>query len=157
MSQALELVRASVIGASNRAAYVPHSMDNVMLGYGLPPNFVAGLHYVFARRNFPPYKMHMSLTGKGVPVPNQNKSGIIEFAVLQDTLSTGTIALLELTGLSWPMFFTDISTNGLTTIFAAKVVRVGTPEKRKGRMPGLDIYTFETDVLLISEGPRNLA
>jgi hypothetical protein len=146
-----------VIGASNQVAYVPYSMDNIKIGYGLPPNFIAGFQYVFARHLTAQEKLHMCLTGNGIFTKNLNNSGIIEFAVLQDTLSTATIALLHMTGVAWPMFFTDISTLGTTSVFADKVRRIGTPEKRKAKYPGFDIFTFGAPRLKISEGTRQLA
>jgi len=150
----LDLIAQVKALLSNEVDYIPHDIRDVLVLYGLPPVPVYGLEYVFARHNEPQTRLVMSLTGKGVFVPNQNKSGVIEFAVLNGTVTGAGIQIVEMLGMPFPMVITDKSSGGLSTVVALSARLIGTPEWRREALPGLDIYTFACDDLFISTGLR---
>lgn len=137
-----------------RVDYMPHNIKDTTVMYGIPPFLVGGLDYVFARYTNAQNKLVMSLNAKGVFVRNRNKSGIIEFGILNGTATGAGIQLAEMPGIPFPIIVSDSSTGGTGTCVALKCKRVGTPEWRRGASPGLDIYTFESSTLLISTGTR---
>jgi len=155
MGAAQDLLASLVdFGEGNKVNYLPHNFQKVNLLYGMPPLQIHGLKYLFAQHNHPQNNMHMSLTGGGVFVPNLNKSGIIEFAILANSLSSSGIFAMQLSGIAWPLSVIDLQTNGLSTWIATKAMQIGTPQDRKEAFPGLEIYTFATPKLLISKGTR---
>jgi hypothetical protein len=153
VGEALELVKSLVGWGSQRVDYVPHDINDVMVMVGVPPIRVRGLEYVMAQRSVSPQKLHMCLTGNGTFTRNTNQSGIIEIAVLAKTLSVTMLELINI-GIAWPIAITDTGTAGLSTVLADKAMRVATPEWRKGKFPGLDIFTFATPRLIISHGTQ---
>lgn len=153
---ALELIK-KVVGAVDRVDYVSYNFKDVLFLYGAPPINVSGLHYVFARHNFPQRKMIMDLRAKGFAASNRNKSGIIEFGILEGSISTAAIEVIQLTGIPAPINVIDRSSNGLSTVTCKSAVQVGTPEWRREKLPGISVYTFETAELYIARGPRELA
>lgn len=156
MGAAQDLLASLVdFGEGNKVNYRPHNFQKVQVLYGLPPLPIHGLKYVWAQHAQPQNSLHMSLTGKGVFVPNKNKSGFIEFAILASSLSSSGITALQLAGIAWPLTVIDTQTNGLSTWTAFKCKQVGTPQDRKGAFPGLEIYTFATDRLIILRGTRD--
>lgn len=138
----------------DKVDYMPHSLANAVVLYGVPPVPVRGLDYVFARYKHPQNRLVMSLNGKGVYVSNNNKSAIIEFGILNGTVTGAGVQIAELVGIPFPIILTDKTSGGTSTCIALSCRRVGTPEWRREKLPGVDIYTFETDRLLMSTGVR---
>ncbi|MCP4709222.1 MAG: hypothetical protein GY869_11405, partial [Planctomycetes bacterium] len=99
---AVELIK-SIVGADGEVNYEPWSMDDVKIFYGIPPIRVRGFEYVIARHNFPQWKLVMSLTGSGVFVPNNNKSGTIEIGILNGSASVAGVDIIQLTGIPFPL------------------------------------------------------
>jgi hypothetical protein len=96
----------------------------------------------------------MGLGGNGVFVGNQNKSGIIEIAVLSGTITVGGLQVMELTGIPFPIIATDKATGGTSGFVASACRRVSTPEWRRAKFPNFEIFTYATPSLIISEGIR---
>ena len=134
--------------------YLPYDISKVDVSYGTPPNVVKGLEYVFARHFNPQTQMVMSLTGKGVFVGNNNMSGVIEFAVLGESVSSGMVQLSELAGIPFPIFITDRTTGGTSFVIGTACRQVATPDWRRELLPNLNIYTFSTPRLIMSNGVR---
>jgi hypothetical protein len=143
-----------ISGVLGDIIYTPHSMANVEVRIGVPPLPLKGLGYVFAYHNNPQSKMIMSLNGKGVFVGNRNKSGVVELGIMDATISTAELQILEMTGIPFPIVITDTSTAGTSTVVGSACRRVGTPQWRREASPSLQIYTLATPRLLVSGGIR---
>lgn len=157
MSQILELLKSAIdYGDANLVTYVPHDFRDVQVMVGVPPVPIHGLEYVFTQHINPQNTFHSSLGGGGVR--NRNTTGIIEFAVLQNSLASAKLTALELTQIAWPVFVVDraVTPYGLNTWFGDKCKRVGTPQDRKGRFPDLEIYTFQAARLTIARASREV-
>ena len=150
----IELIKKVNALLGEEVDYLPWNIRDVEIFYGTPPVPVHGLEYVFARHNRAQTKRVGSLTGKGCYVNNINKSGIIEFATLRGTVTGGGVEIAEATGIAFPMNIVDKSSGGTSQVAALSCRRVGTPEWRRDEFPGLAIFTFECDNLVISEGVR---
>lgn len=148
----------SLIEAVNKLVgdvnYLPYSMADTFMTVGAPPVTVKGLQYVFANRMNRSVGMRMSLNAKGIYLDNQNKSGIVEFAVLSNTVTTGAMELMNLTGIAGPIFITDKSTKGTSTVLGTKAKLIQTPEWRRSKFPNLQIFTYHVASLNISHGVR---
>lgn len=147
---------AKLLGAFSGAKidYVPYSMEDVVIMYGIPPFKVGSLDYVFAQRANPEARMVMGLNAKGVFVNNRNKSGIIEFGLQNGSLSGGAIQVANLTGIPFPVAVTDKSSKGTSTVLGSACRMIQTPGWRRALFPDLTIYTLHTPRLLISQGVR---
>ena len=150
MSEIVSIVN-ELVGDVN---YIPYNINDTVLTIGLPPVRVKGLEYVFARRLNQKVKLEMSLTGNGKFIENQNRSGIIEFSIMSNTVSAGALQLLELTGLELPIISYDKSCRGTSFIAATRCRLIQTPEWRRARFPNLSIFTFQTPDLTLSNGVR---
>ncbi len=147
---------AKLLGAftGGKVDYVPYSMDDVVIMYGVPPFKVGGIDYVFAQRTNDEVRMVMGLNGKGVFIENKNKSGIIEFGLQNGSLSGGAIQVANMTGIPFPVAITDKSSKGTSTVLGSACRLIQTPGWRRDLFPGLTIYTLHTPRLLISQGVR---
>lgn len=139
---------------SEEPNFRPYDIRRTVITYGIPPIPLRGIQYVFARHNVQQNKLIMGLSGQGVFVSNQNQSGIIEFGILNGSVACAEIELMELTGIPMPIVLTDLDTDGTSTVLASGCRRTGSPEWRRELLPGIDVYTFETPLLLISDGLR---
>jgi hypothetical protein len=148
---------ASLINTINSASgaeipYQPYDFSNVSVLVGTPPLKITGLQYILSRHNAPQTTLVMSLTGGGVFLGNHNMSGIIELGILSGTVSGAAIQMINLAGIPFPVAITDDASGGTSTVLASGCRRVGTPEWRRSAVTGIDIYTFETPRLLLSDG-----
>jgi len=133
-------------------AYLPHSISDIKIIYGVPPVPIIGLNYIWAKHNVPQVKLFKCLTSSGVFGSNLNTSGIIEIGILDGSLSCGGIQIMGLTGIPFPIIVTDLNSGGTSTVVATACRQAGTPEWRKEAFVGVQIFTFETPRLLISQG-----
>ncbi len=147
---------AKLLGAFSGAKidYVPYSMDDVVIMYGIPPFKVGSVDYVFAQHANAEARLVMGLNAEGVFVNNKNKSGIIEFGLLNGSLSGGAIQVANMTGIPFPVAITDKSSKGTSTVLGSACRMIATPGWRRALFPGLTIYTLHTPRLLISQGVR---
>ena len=134
--------------------YRPYSIKSTEILIGLPPFPVIGLQYVFARHNATQKRLIMGLSGQGVHVANRNQSGVIELGILQGSVTGAGIQVIELTGIPYPIAMVDTDTGGTSSVLAVDCQRVGTPEWRREALPGIDVYTFDTPALILSDGLR---
>jgi hypothetical protein len=134
--------------------YRPYNIKNTQFLYGAPPVPITGLQYVFAKHDYAQTKLVKCLTGKGIFVSNQSKSGLIELALMQGSPTCAGIQIVDFTGIPFPILITDLDSGGTSTVIASACRRVDTPEWRREAMPGLSIFTFATPRLLISDGLR---
>ena len=147
---------AKLLGAFSGAKidYVPYSMEDVVIMYGIPPFKIGGLDYVFAQRANPDAAMVMGLNAKGIFVDNRNKSGIIEFGLQNGCLSSGAVQVANMTGIPFPVIVTDKSSAGTSTVLGSGCRVIETPGWRRALFPTLTIWTLHTPRLLISQGVR---
>ncbi len=138
----------------DRVDFLPYNLRDVLVLYGVPPTPIKGLGYVFARHNRSQTRLVMGLSGKGVYLNSKNKSGIIEFATMTGSGTGGIVQLFELTGIPMPIIVQDIASGGTSLATAPSCRRIGTPEWRREKFPGVDIFTFACDNLVISDGVR---
>jgi hypothetical protein len=138
----------------DQLAYLPYSINDVAVAFGAPPAPIVSLDYVFARHNAPQNKMFSSLTGSGVFVVNANQSGIVEFGIMNGSISAGVIEVAQTLGIPFPITITDLSSGGTSSVLATACREVETPEWRREAFPGVRVYTFETPRLLIFHGIR---
>jgi hypothetical protein len=136
----------------DRLAYAPHNMSKVRLFYGVPPVPISGLYYVWAKHDNPQTVLKMGLDSKGRFIPNKNQSGTIEFALIDGSVSNGIFQLAILTGIPFPIVSYDTQSAGTSFVAAGAAKRVATPEWRKEKAIGMQIYTFKTQVLITSTG-----
>jgi len=141
-------------GALDRVIYVPYNIKDTKLFVGIPPTLIIGLDYVFARYNEPRWKRIKGVNGKSRFAKNKDDSGIIEFGIIGGSLSCGVIQLLEELQIPFPISIQDFSSAGTSFVLADSCVRVDTPEWRREATVGLQVYTFETNTLAISNGIR---
>lgn len=137
-----------------RVVYLPYNLSKVQLTVGAPPLPITGIQYIAAFHSNPQTRRIMSLTGDGKFVSNRNQSGVIEFAVQANTVSTGVLEILNLTGVPFPVSVIDRTTGGTSAVFASKCRRVGTPEWRRALAPDAEIFTLSTTNLVRFEGVR---
>lgn len=147
---------AKLLGAftGGKIDYLPHDIGNVKIMYGLPPVKLGGFDYVMAYRTNREASLVMSLTTSGVFVNNRNKAGIIEFGLLEGSLSGGAVQIANMTGIPFPVAITDTSSMGTSTVLGSACRAIRTPEWRRALFPSLTIYTLHTPRLLISQGVR---
>lgn len=138
----------------DRVVYTPHNMSNVRLFYGVPPVPISGLDYVFATYDNPQTYLKMGLDGKGRYIANRNRSGSIEFAIIDGSLSNGIMQLALLTGIPFPIVVTDARSGGTSFVAAGAATRVDTPQWRKELTVGMQVYTFKTAQLFMSAGVK---
>jgi len=136
----------------DRVGYKPHNMADVRLFYGVPSVPISGLDYIFAMHDNPQTVMKMSLTGQGRYINNNNQSGTIEFGLISGSVSNGLMQLAIATGIPLPIVCYDTNSAGTSWAVAGAATRVGTPEWRKERALGIEVYTFKTANLLMSAG-----
>lgn len=134
--------------------FLPYSINDIDIKYGVPPVPVIGLHRVSARYQNNQKKLFKSLTGGGVFASNANQSGFIEFEILNGSPTCGGVQLMSLTGIPFPITVVDLNSGGTSTVISSACQQTVTPEWRKEATPGTIIYTFETPRLLISQGVR---
>ncbi len=134
--------------------YLPYSMANVAAFAGNPYEPIVGLQYIWARHDEPQTTLVMSLNSKGAFLANNNKSGTIEIAVLGESFSAGKLQIADFTGIPFPIFVTDTTTGGTSYVLGSACRRVDTPTWRRNLAPSLNIYTFATERLFISDGVR---
>jgi hypothetical protein len=132
--------------------YKPYDFSNVSVLVGTPPLRITGLQYIFSRHTAPQTGLVMSLTGGGAFVSNYNQSGIIELGILRGTVSGAAIQMIDLAGIPYPIAITDEASGGTSTVLASGCRRVGTPEWRRSATTGIDVYTFESPRLALSDG-----
>jgi len=137
-----------------RVNYAAYDLSKVVLTVGAPPIILHGIDYIMSAHRVPQNRMVMGLNAKGKFVSNRNKSGLIEFGLMANTISTGILEILQLAGVAFPISVIDRTTNATSAVFASKCRRVGTPEWRRAAAPELEIFTFHTPRLLKSEGVR---
>lgn len=135
--------------------YLPYNIREQKIFYGAPPIEIKnGLQYVFARLKEPRSKLIMGLNAKGVFVNNLNTSGVVEIALMNGVASCGVIQSINATGIPLPITGVDLQSGGTSGFLATACRLVATPEWRRGKFPGLSIFTFETERLIISGGIR---
>ena len=134
--------------------YLPYSIGDTVVLLGTPQVPIEGLQYVWASFDAPQRVMVKSLNAKCIWVPNNNKTGTIEFALLPGTVSNGVVELLTLTGIPFPINILDNSTLGTSRVLGASCQLTTTPEWRREALPGLNVYTFSTNRLDIAHGVR---
>lgn len=134
--------------------YTPYDFSKVTISVGVPPMPIIGLDYVSARFINPRKKRFQCLTGRGVFASNTNTAGVIEFGILGGSLSQGVVEIIELTGIPYPIIINDSTTGGTSSVVASACQQVSTPEWKRGAVPGLTIYTFETTRMFINHGLR---
>jgi len=132
--------------------YVPYDLRSTTIMVGMPPVPIKGLVYIVARHNNPQTRYVKSLTGHGVYVANNDRSGTIELGIVRGTVSCAAIQVTDLVGVPYPIAITDTATGGTSSVLAASCRRVGTPEWRRAALPDLAVYTFAADKLIISDG-----
>jgi hypothetical protein len=153
MSNALAKILAG--NDLGKLAYAPHSMAKVQLYYGAPPSLLSGIEYVFASFDNAQTVLKMGLDGGGRYIPNRNQSGTIEFAIIDGTLSNGIVQLALETGIPYPIYVIDTQSEGTSFLHAETCTRVSTPEWRKERAIGMQLYTFQTKKLIMSAGVKS--
>ena len=136
--------------------YKAHNLREVTFLYGTPPVRIVGLQYVLARHNYQQTIPKQCLTGKGVFLANKNNSGIIELGIMTGSASCAGIQVMDFTEIPFPISVSDGTSGGTSTVVASACRRIGTPEWRREKEPGLTIFTFYATRLLISDGLRLL-
>lgn len=149
-----ELIKSINKVVGGNVNYLPYDISQIVITYGVPPIPIRGLEYVWAKHNNPQKKLVMSLNGKGVFVSNNNTSGIIEIALLGESVSCAGIQAMGLTGIPFPIAISDMTTGATSSVLASACQLVETPEWRREKMPSLNIFTFATPKLIISNGLR---
>jgi hypothetical protein len=137
-----------------RVDYLSYDITMVVISVGAPVIAVEGWNYVWARHNQPQTRLVMSLGGNGVFVGNRNQSGMIEIGIMGETASSAGIQALEMTGIPLPIHIADGTTGGTGFVLGTACRQVGTPEWRREKIPGMNIFTFATDRLIVSPGLR---
>lgn len=141
----------SLVGEVN---YSPYNLNDTTVMLGLPQVPMVGLQYCWARFTAPRNRRVQCMTGKGVFVSNLNTSGVMEIALLSGTVSNGHIQAMQLTGIPYPIVMIDGKSGGTSSAIGTACQLVATPEWRRAAFPGLNVYTFETPRLVISQGIR---
>ncbi len=150
----LDLIKQVNALLGDEIAYIPYDLRDTLILYGLPPVPVKGLEYVWADYSQPQTGLIMSLNGNGAYVPNNNKSGIIEFATMTGTVTGGGVQILDMLPIPVPIVITDTASGGTSTVVSLSSKLVKTPEYRRAAVPGVDIFTFVCKDLYISTGVR---
>ena len=151
---ALDLIKKVKELLGTEVNYLPHDIRDVLVLYSVPPVPVRGLEYVAAWYSTPQTRLVMGLTGNGVYINNNNKSGIIEFATITGTVTGAGVQVAELTGIPFPIVITDKSSGGTSSVAALSCRLITTPEWRRAALPGVDVFTFAAERLEISTGVR---
>ncbi|MCP4604487.1 MAG: hypothetical protein GY847_28855 [Proteobacteria bacterium] len=149
----LELIK-SLVGMGTTIHYVPHNITHTNIMYGAPPVSLTGFDSVAAWRNVPSKKRIGSLTGKGLFVTNNNKSGVIEITFLDSTIACVAIEAAGMIGIPFPIIITDSSTK-LALVAGMSCSLVETPQWRRALTPDRVVYHFEATDLTISHGVRD--
>lgn len=136
------------------ADYLAYNIQDTKVVVGLPPIPIVGLDYIGARYIAPQVQRFPCLTGGGAFVSAKGRAGVIEIGLLSASASVGAIQLLELTGVAFPIYSTDVASGGTSFIFADACRSVATPEWRRSKTTGVTTYTFSTNRLIISQGMR---
>jgi hypothetical protein len=139
----------------DRVNYVAHDFGKVSVQWGLPPVRFHGLSRVVAYRTTPETKMFGCLTGKAVFGSSVNWFGAVEIDILEKSISSAAIEVLNLTGVAFPILISDETTSNTSLAAGAAARLVATPPLRASRTPGLTTYTWEVDKLIINHGARD--
>ena len=151
---ALELIKKINNLLSEQPHYVPYDLSEVQVMIGLPPFRIRGIEYVSAVHRESQNKLVMGLSGKGTHVGNYNQSGVIEIGIMATTAHSAAIDVMLLTGVPFPVTVIDRTTGATSAVFGSSCRRVGTPTWMRSAAPELEIFTFNTDRLLILGGVR---
>lgn len=137
----------------DRLNYKPYNIRTTDILYGTPPVPIKGWQYLAAKHDAPQTRLVKSLTSGGVFVSNQCSAGTIEIGLLANSVSVAAIQVIELLGIPFPILVNDKDAI-LSTVVASACRRVDTPEWRRESTPGINVFTFATPRLLISDGLR---
>lgn len=134
--------------------YLAYNINDTKVAVGLPPVPMVGIEYVSASMLNNQVTRMSTLNNKGVFVSNGNMAGVVEIGLLSESASVGAIQAYSLVGLPIPIYSTDIKTAGTSFIFADACRVVKTPQWKRAAAPGITIFSFETNRLIISHGLR---
>lgn len=141
-----------ILGTHDRIYYRPYSPRDIVISVGIPPEKLDAWDFVWARYNKPQVKRFGNLGGRGVFVPNIDKSGILEIGVMQSSVDCGVMDIMELMGIAIPITVVDVGTAGTSGVIATSCRRVETPEWRRDAMLGIVLFTYEASFMSISWG-----
>ena len=142
------------ISADGNVNYQAYDIRDTNFFYGVPPVPIIGVDYISASFTAARTRMFRCLTGNAVHASNLNISGTIEVGLLSGSVSGAAIQMMNFTGVPFPIFIEDGKSGGTSTVTGTACRLIDTPEWRRDRTPGLDIYTFSVDKLVISHGIR---
>jgi len=135
--------------------YIPYNLKkDTIITYGTPPVPIVGLESFSATYLQPRSKLVMCLTGKGVFVSNQNRSGLIELVLLSGSVSCGAIQALEAVGIPMPLGAIDNKSAGTSFMLGSACRLIQTPPWRRAARPDRVVFTFHTPRLIVSTGIR---
>lgn len=142
-----------LVGSPN---YTPYNLKQTIVSVGVPQIPIKGLHSFSAWHTSSRRRLVMSMTGDGVFVHNKNTAGVVEISILAGSASCAEIQIMQLTGIPFPIVAVDTKSNGTSSAVATACQLIQTPPWRRGRTPGITVYTFETPRLVLSHGVRGL-
>jgi len=134
--------------------YLPYNIADTSIVLGTPQVPMVGVEYVWARYDAQQTTMIKSLNGKSIFVSNNNRTGTIEFGLLDGTASNGAVEILNLTGIPFPINIVDSKTGGTSRVLGTACRLIATPEWRRDAIPGVNIYTFSCARLEVNQGIR---
>jgi hypothetical protein len=130
----------------------PYDFNDTKVLLGVPPTPLIGLDYISVRHTNRKAKRFQCLTGSATFCSNVCTAGVIELGMLSGSLSQGHIQINDFTGIPFPILILDKSSGGTSTVAGTGCQLIETPEWRRDAVPGLTIWTFEADRLLVSHG-----
>lgn len=142
----------SYFTGENEIVLTPYDFNDTKVLLGVPPTPLIGLDYISAKLVNRKAKRFQCLTGSATFCNNVNLAGVIELGMLSGSLSQGHIQINDFTGIPFPILIQDNSSGGTSTVVGTGCSLIETPEWRRDAVPGLTIWTFEVDRLLISHG-----
>jgi len=148
------LIEKVNIAMGEHVNYRAYNLRDTKILFGVPPVPIKGIDYIMAQHLESQNNLVMGLTGKGVFVSNNNKSGIIEIGLMAGSVSCAVMEVATLAGIPFPIFVNDNKSYGTSNVVATECKRIGTPQWRRSAVPGLEIFTFHTPLLVMSGGIR---
>lgn len=136
----------------NEIVLTPYNFNDTKVLLGVPPVPLIGLDFISAKNTNRKAKRFQCLTGSATFCHNNNLAGVIELGMLSGSLSQGHIQINDFVGIAFPILIQDKSSGGTSTVLGTGCSLIETPEWRRAAAPGLTIWTFEADRLLISHG-----
>lgn len=143
---------ADYFTGENDVVLLPYDFNDTKVLLGVPPVPLIGLDYISARPLSRKAKRFQCLTGSATFVHNISLAGVIELGMLSGSMSQGHIQVNDFAGIPFPILIQDISSGGTSTVIGTGCQLIETPEWRRDAVPGLTIWTFEADRLLVSHG-----